>query len=152
MDVNSTHIYWMNYALKLAQKASEHGEVPVGCVIVRNNEIVSEAYNEVEKKGVVSAHAEMIAIEKASMKINNKYLHGCTLYVTLEPCAMCASALVWSKIDRIVFGAMDPKAGACGTLFNLANSNKLNHRIEIIHGILETECEQLLKNFFIKKR
>lgn len=152
MDVNSTHIYWMNYALKLAHKASDHGEVPIGCVIVRNNEIVSEAYNEVEKKGVVSAHAEMIAIEKASMKINNKYLHGCTLYVTLEPCPMCASALVWSKIDRIVFGAMDPKAGACGTLFNLANSNKLNHRIEIIHGILETECEQLLKSFFLQKR
>lgn len=142
----------MKHAITLAKEAANLGEVPVGCVIVRENELIASAHNEVEKKGLVSAHAEILAIERASEKLKNKYLYDCTMYVTLEPCPMCASALVWSKIDRIIFGAMDPKAGACGTLFNLASSTKLNHRIEIIHGILESECEQLLKDFFQGKR
>jgi tRNA(adenine34) deaminase len=142
----------MQKALNLAEQAAKVGEVPVGCVIVCDEKLISEAHNEVEKSGLVSAHAELLALERAAKKLNNKYLEGCTLYVTLEPCPMCAGALVWSKIDRIVFGAMDPKAGACGTLFNVSDSNKLNHRIEIIHGVLESDCEELLKEFFRAKR
>jgi tRNA(adenine34) deaminase len=142
----------MNQAIERAKTAAIKGEVPVGCVIICDGKLIAEAYNEVEKSGLVSAHAELLAIERASKSLNNKYLTGCTIYVTLEPCPMCTGALVWSKIDRIVFGAMDPKAGACGTLFNVANTTYLNHRIEIIQGVLETECEDLLKEFFQKRR
>ena len=142
----------MREALKLAIEAAANGEVPVGCVIVKEGVIIASSRNEVEATADVKAHAEMLAIERACLKLNNKYLTGCTMYVTLEPCPMCAGALVWSKIDTVVFGAMDPKAGACGTLFNIAASPNLNHRIEVVHGILEDESELVLKNFFKARR
>lgn len=142
----------MDKALELAQEAALAGEVPVGCVIIKGEQIVASARNEVETRSDVRAHAEMLAIERACEATGNKYLSGCTLYVTLEPCPMCAGALVWSKIDRVVFGAMDPKAGACGTLFNVISSPQLNHRSEIVHGVREQESERLLKEFFREKR
>lgn len=142
----------MDKALELAQDAARAGEVPVGCVIVKDDHVVASSRNEVEARSDVRAHAEMLAIERASEAIGNKYLAGCTLYVTLEPCPMCAGALVWTKIDRVVFGAMDSKAGACGTLFNVISSPQLNHRVELVHGVREQESEKLLKEFFRDKR
>lgn len=146
------HQNFMFEALKLAERAMDEDEVPVGAVIVKNERIIGRGYNQTEKLLDPTAHAEMIAISAAASTLSNKYLKNCTLYVTLEPCAMCAGALVWSKIDRIVFGALDERAGACGTVFNLTNSNKLNHEIEIIHGVLEADCSYLLKEFFRTKR
>ncbi len=142
----------MKRALALAQQASEKGEIPVGCVIVRDGEMVSSSFNEVELLSDVTAHAEMLALRRACRTVGNKYLAGCTVYVTLEPCPMCAGALMWSKVDRIVFAAMDPKAGACGSLFNIASSPHLNHRIDIVQGVLEEESERLLKEFFQSRR
>ena len=114
--------------------------------------IIGKGYNQIERLKDTTAHAEMVAISAACSTISNKYLEGCTLYVTLEPCPMCAGALVWSKIDRIVFGVTDAKAGACGSVFNLSSNKRLNHRIEIIQGVLERDCEFMLKSFFKKKR
>ncbi len=150
-DLN-TDRHWMHEALKLAKEAYEHGEVPVGCVIVKDGAVVSSARNETEELSDVKAHAEMLAIDRACRTIGNKYLMGCTLYVTLEPCPMCAGALVWSKIDRIVFAALDHKAGACGSLFNVVASPHLNHRVVVLHGVFEQESEELLKTFFQSKR
>ena len=142
----------MKLALVEAQSALTKNEVPVGAVIVKDNLIVGRGHNLVETMKDPSAHAEMIALSAACSTIENKYLKGCTLYVTLEPCPMCAGALVWSKISRIVIGSLDANAGACGSLFNLTNHNKLNHKVEVIHSILEDECSSLLTNFFRKKR
>ncbi len=142
----------MAQALLLAEEASRQGEVPVGAVITYQNRVIAKAYNQVEMLNDPTAHAEILAITSACSFLNEKYLRDCTLYVTLEPCPMCAGALVWSKIDRVVFGASDPKAGACGTLFNLNNNDALNHEFEVIQGILEHDCEHLLREFFRKKR
>ncbi len=143
---------WMRLALQLAQQAGANGEVPVGCVIVKDGILLAAARNRVEEASDVTAHAELLALREAQLALGNKYLLGCTLYVTLEPCPMCAGALVWSKIDRIVYGALDPKAGACGSLFNISSSPLLNHRIAVTGGILEEESERLLKDFFAAKR
>ena len=142
----------MHKAFLLAEQAYEEKEIPVGALIVRNDRIIGKGYNQTERLKDATAHAEMLAISAACSTIESKYLEGCTLYVTLEPCPMCAGALVWSKIDRIVFGATDSKAGACGSIFNIAANKKLNHRIEIIQGIMEEDCEWLLKQFFREKR
>jgi tRNA(adenine34) deaminase len=147
-----TDRHWMSEALKLAKEAYSHGEVPVGCIIVKDGVVIGSARNETEERSDVKAHAEMLAIDRACHKIGNKYLTGCTLYVTLEPCPMCAGAIVWSKVDRVVFAALDHKAGACGTLFNIASSPLLNHRVEILHGVFEKESEDLLKSFFQSRR
>jgi tRNA(adenine34) deaminase len=136
----------------LAEQAFEEGEIPVGALIVRDNVIVGKGYNQVERLGDPTAHAEMIAISAACNTLDEKYLSDCTLYVTLEPCPMCAGGLVWCKIGRIVFGASDPKSGACGSVFNIAQHSQLNHSPEVIQGILETDCEYLLKVFFQSKR
>lgn len=143
---------FMREALKLAENAYLKDEVPVGAVIVYQNRIVGKGFNQVEMLRDPTAHAEMLAISAACTTLNNKFLEGCTLYVTLEPCVMCAGAAVWSRLDRIVFGAMDEKAGGCGTVFNLAANRKLNHRVQIVQGILEYECEEILKKFFKEKR
>jgi len=148
----NTHSRWMQEAIELAKEAFDVGEVPVGCIIVKDGIVIAAARNETEELSDVKAHAEMLAIERACRRIGNKYLSGCTLYVTLEPCPMCAGALVWTKIDRIVFAALDHKAGACGTLFNISSSPHLNHRIDIMHGIMEKESEELLKSFFQSRR
>ena len=146
------HQQYMHKAFLLAEQAYEEKEIPVGALIVRNDRIIGKGYNQTERLKDATAHAEMLAISAACSTIESKYLEGCTLYVTLEPCPMCAGALVWSKIDRIVFGATDSKAGACGSIFNIAANKKLNHNIEIIQGIMEEDCEWLLKQFFREKR
>lgn len=146
------HQKFMAQAVLLAEKAFEEGEVPVGAIVVQNNRIIGKGYNQVEKLTDPTAHAEIIAITAACETLNEKYLTDCTLYVTLEPCPMCAGALVWSKIDRVVFGASDPKSGGSGSVFNITQNQQLNHQIEVIQGILEQDCEYLLKSFFHSKR
>jgi tRNA(adenine34) deaminase len=142
----------MAKAIELAEQAYDHGEVPVGAVVVQENKIIGKGYNQTQMLQDATAHAEMIALSAAFETKGSKYLHGATLYVSLEPCVMCAGALMWSKIDRLVFGASDPKSGACGSLFSIHDDKKLNHRFEVIQGILEADAEYLLKTFFAKKR
>ena len=131
-----------------AEKAFEAGEVPVGAVIVHNNRIIGRGHNQVELLSDATAHAEMIALSAAFQHLGEKYLTDCTLYVTLEPCPMCAGALVWAKIGRLIFGAQDVKAGACGSIFNIVQHPVLNHRIEVIQGVMEQDCESLMRLFF----
>ncbi|MEC8140579.1 MAG: tRNA adenosine(34) deaminase TadA [Bacteroidota bacterium] len=146
------HQFFMTKAIELAEQAYKKDEVPVGAVVVKENKVIGKGYNQIESLGDATAHAEMIALSAAYETNGSKYLHGATLYVSLEPCVMCAGALIWSKIDRLVFGASDSKSGACGSLFNIHNNPLLNHRFEVIQGILEADAENLLKRFFAKKR
>lgn len=146
------HQQFMKIALQEAQLAAEMGEIPVGAVLVKNGEIIAKAHNLVEQLQDVSAHAELLVMKEATSKLNQKYLSDCTLYVTLEPCLMCTGALIWAKLDKIVYGAHDAQVGACGSRMQLANNEFSNHSIEIIHGILESECEALIKDFFKKRR
>lgn len=139
-------------ALKLAEKAFHEDEIPVGAIVVKGHRIIGKGYNQTEKLSDPTAHAEMIAISAACSSLNEKSLRGCSIYVTLEPCPMCAGAIVLSKADKIVFGASDEKTGACGTLFNLVNNMKLNHQVEVIQGVLELDCSIPLKEFFRRKR
>ena len=143
---------FMREALKQAQIAAKSDEVPVGAVITYNNQIIAKAHNQVEILKDPTAHAEMIAITQATHYLTSKWLTECTLYVTLEPCAMCAGALVLARIKRICFGAEDPKAGACGSVLNIVDHHELNHRIEIQKGLFAEECSQLLTQFFEEKR
>lgn len=143
---------YMEEALREAAEAAAIGEVPVGAVVVKDGEIIARAHNMVETHGRSSGHAEMLAIEAAEEAVGGKWLAGCTLYVTLEPCSMCAGAMVLARIDRLVIGAMDPKNGACGSIFNVANNERLNHRIQVESGILEEECAKILKDFFREMR
>ena len=113
----------------LAEEAAINGEIPVGAIVVKDNIIIGKGYNQVERLKDATVHAEMIAMSAASESLQNKYLKGCTLYVTLEPCSMCSGALVWSKLDRVVFGATDAKAGGCGSIFNICENNRLKHKI-----------------------
>jgi tRNA(adenine34) deaminase len=146
------HRRFMLQALLEAEKALRLNEVPVGAVIVHDGLIIGRGYNQVETLNDPTAHAEIIAITSACATLENKYLTGCTLYVTLEPCSMCAGALIWSKMDRIVFGATDEKAGACGSILNIAQNKSLNHHVEIIQGVLELDASELLKQFFKSRR
>lgn len=141
----------MRKALALAEKAAQADEVPVGALIVREGRIISRAYNKRETLKNPAAHAEFLAIQKASKKLGGWRLPGCTLYVTLEPCPMCAGAIVNSRIPRVVFGAFDPKAGALGSVYDLAEG-KLNHTPEIVSGVLQKECGDVLSEYFKKKR
>ncbi len=141
----------MAIALKMAQIAAKKDEVPVGAVIVRNSAVIAKAHNMRETKRNPLAHAELLAISKASRKLRGWRLTGCTLYVTLEPCPMCAGAIVNARIDKVVFGAYDPKAGACGTLYNLTEG-RLNHTPEVTGGVMEEEAAAVLKDYFKKKR
>ena len=143
---------YMSEAIKEAREAAGEDEVPVGCVIVYKGKIIARAHNQVERLKDPTAHAEMLALTSAANYLKAKWLNGASLYVTIEPCSMCAGALVLSRIKNIYFGAKDPKAGACGSIFNIANNKKLNHRIKVKSGILEKECGLLLKEFFKKKR
>lgn len=147
-----SHQRFMAQAVMLAEQAFEDGEVPVGAIVVHKNKIVGKGYNQVERLNDPTAHAEMIAISAACDTLGEKYLSECTLYVTLEPCPMCAGGIVWSKLGTVVFGASDAKAGGCGSVFNIVQNNKLNHRAEVIQGILEHDCEYLLTSFFSAKR
>ena len=143
---------YMKEALRQAAKAGEEDEVPVGAVIVYQNKIIAKAHNQVELLKDPTAHAEMIAITQAANSLHSKWLQDCTLYVTIEPCSMCAGALVLARITRVVFGAPDEKTGACGSVVNIAQHNKLNHRIDVAGGILQAECGGMLSEFFRKKR
>ena len=142
----------MKEALKEAEKAFREDEVPVGAVIVHSDKIIARGYNQVERLGDPTAHAEIIAITSAANYLGTKWLNQASLYVTIEPCSMCAGALVLARVENIFFGASDPKTGACGSVINIANHKKLNHRIKVTKGILELECSSLLKEFFRQKR
>lgn len=143
---------WMELALAEAEKASRLGDVPVGAVVVRGGEVLSQAHNRREVDQDPLGHAELLAIRLASNRIGSWRLVGCSLFVTLEPCAMCAGALVASRVERLVFGAWDPKAGYCGTLGNLVQDERLNHRLEVVAGVCEAECAAQLKRFFAALR
>jgi len=143
---------YMSEALKEAQKAFDDDEVPVGAVIVYKGKIIARGYNQVERLKDPTAHAEMLALTSAANYLGSKWLLDASIYVTIEPCSMCAGALVLSRIKNLYFGAKDPKTGACGSIANITNHKKLNHRIKITSGILENECGSLLKEFFKKKR
>jgi tRNA(adenine34) deaminase len=139
---------YMSLALDQARLAACAGEVPIGAVLVCDGAVVAHGRNVREAAADPTAHAEMIAIRDAAVALGRWRLSGCTLYVTLEPCPMCAGALVNARIDRLVYGAADPKAGAVGTLFDLSADPRLNHRFEVSSGVLEEECSQVLKEFF----
>ncbi len=143
---------FMQEAIHQAQKAAEADEVPIGAVVVHENKIIARAYNQVEMLKDPSAHAEMIALTSATSYLSSKWLQECTLYVTIEPCSMCTGALVLARLGRVCFGAEDPKAGACGSVLNIANHQGLNHRLNIQGNILAPPCAALLSEFFKKKR
>jgi tRNA(adenine34) deaminase len=146
------HQYYMQEALKEAQKAFGEEEVPVGAVIVYQGKIIARGHNQVERLKDPTAHAEIIAITSAASHLGTKWLNEASLYVTIEPCSMCAGALVLARITNLYFGASDPKTGACGSVVNIVNHKKLNHRIKVTQGIFEAECSSLLKDFFFRKR
>jgi len=146
------HEQWMKQALREAEKAFEQDEVPVGAVVVYENRVIGRGYNQMERLQDPTAHAEMIALTAAANHLQARRLEGCTLYVTLEPCAMCAGAIVLSRIPTLVFGAFDPKAGACGTLYNIVEDKRLNHNPHVVTGVCDRESEQLLRGFFGRVR
>ena len=143
---------FMKEALKEAKKAYSKLEVPVGVVIVKDNKIIARAYNQKEIKNDTTNHAEILAIKKASKKLKSWRLLDCEMYVTLEPCSMCAGALIQSRIKKVYIGAMDEKTGACGSVLNLLSDYKFNHNVETETGILKDECEVILKDFFKELR
>ena len=142
----------MRHALELARQAAENGEVPVGAILVSGDVRIAEASNLREQCGNPIAHAEMLAIQAASEKIGNWRFTDTTLYVTLEPCPMCAGAIVLARIPKVVYGATDPKSGAAGTLYNILQDERLNHRVEVVSGVLAEESSALLKSFFQQRR
>jgi len=142
----------MKQALREAEKAFEEDEVPVGAVVVHEGRVIGRGYNQVERLQDPTAHAEMIALTAAATSLNSRRLEDCTLYVTLEPCPMCAGAIVLSRISTLVFAAFDPKAGACGTLMNIVVDKRLNHSVHVISGVCDKESEELLKGFFGRVR
>lgn len=143
---------YMRFALKEAEAAMSIGEVPVGAVIVKGGRVIARGHNQREMLKDPTAHAEMIAITQAAGALESWRLLDCTLYVTLEPCAMCAGAIVLARIPRLVFGAVDPRAGACGTLMNIVQDQRLNHRVEIASAVLGGDCGSILKDFFRARR
>ncbi len=143
---------FMKAALREAAKAAAEGEVPVGAVVVHAGKIIGRAHNQRECLRDPTAHAEMIALTQAAEALGRWRLDGATLYVTLEPCLMCAGALVCGRVDRVVFGAADPKAGACGSLYQVGLDSRLNHRFDVEGGLLEEECGTILREFFKGKR
>jgi len=143
---------WMSQALAAAREAMPHGDVPVGAVIVRKGAVIARTANRTVRDQDPTAHAELLAIRDASLELGNWRLEGCTLYVTLEPCAMCAGAIVLARLDRVVFGAWDDKAGMVGSVADLLRHPKLNHRPEVLAGISAPECSALLQEFFAAKR
>lgn len=142
----------MGLALEEARRCTEWGDVPIGAVVSRGDEVLAHAGNGRERLGDPTAHAELLALREASRVIGDRRLDGCTLYVTLEPCAMCAGALVLARIDRLVFGAEDPKAGFAGSLGDLVRDPRLNHRVDVVSGVLADECGEVLREFFRERR
>ena len=144
--------YWMRAALREAERAFELKEVPVGCVIVHENKIIGRGFNQREMLKDPTAHAEMIAISAACQQMVSWRLEETVMYVTMEPCPMCAGAIVLSRIPRLVYGITDPKAGACGTLYNITGDKRLNHVVEVVGGVMEDESRGLVQDFFKKLR
>jgi len=151
-ESEATDRHWMQQALDLARQAAELGEVPVGAVVVRDGDIIGRGFNRRELDGDPLAHAELIALAEATAATEGWRLLETTLYVTLEPCAMCAGALVNSRVTRLVYGATDPKAGYCDSLGDLVRDSRLNHRLQVDSGVLEQECGDLLRSFFAALR
>jgi tRNA(adenine34) deaminase len=143
---------YMKVAIEQAQIAEENGDVPIGAVVVYQNQIIGKAYNQREQLQDPTAHAEIIALTQAAAFLESWRLHGCTMYVTLEPCTMCAGALVLARIDRLVYGCDDPKAGAIKSLYNIVTDERLNHIINVTSGVLAEECSGLLQQFFRRRR
>jgi tRNA(adenine34) deaminase len=143
---------WMRVALTEAERAYEEGEVPVGAVVIQQGRILGRGHNRIEGLHDPTAHAEMIAISAAAESLGYPRLSEASIYVTIEPCTMCAGAIVLARLKRLVYGAKDPKAGACGSLYDITSDPRLNHRVEVVSGVLEAECSQLLSDFFKKLR
>lgn len=153
MDQKSLDEQYMEMALALARQAAANGEVPIGAIIVTDQGfLASQAFNERETLPSPTAHAEILALERAAKELGKWRLSDCTLYVTIEPCPMCAGALVNSRLKRLVYGAKDPKAGAVESLFQLLNDKRLNHRVEVTSGVKEQDCSQIIKDFFVLRR
>ena len=148
----ATDQHWIQQALELARKAEELGEVPVGAVVVLENKLIGKGWNQPISAHDPSAHAEIVAIRDASHHLKNYRICNASLYVTLEPCTMCAGAIIHARIQRLVYGAMDPKTGAAGSVFNVFQSNLHNHKVEITNGILADECCNILQTFFQERR
>jgi tRNA(adenine34) deaminase len=146
------HDYWMNLAFREAERAFEANEVPVGAIIVQEDRIIGRGSNQVEQLQDPTAHAEMIAMTAAANTLGSKWLENCTLYVTLEPCTMCAGAIVLARISHLVYGASDLKAGGCGSVFDIVNAPALNHRIVPTAGIMAPQCSSILQEFFSRRR
>lgn len=151
-EILQPEVFWMRAALDQARQAFEQGEVPIGAVIVHNDRIIAAAGNQREQLRDPTAHAEMIAITQAAEALNSWRLLDCTLYVTLEPCPMCAGAIVQARIPTVVYGTTDEKAGACHTLYQITNDSRLNHRSTVLGGVLREECRDILREFFAIQR
>ena len=143
---------FMRLALQEALAAGDDGDVPIGAVVVRAGRVIGRGHNQREKLNDPTAHAEMIALTAASAFVGSWRLDGCTLYVTLEPCPMCAGAIVLARLERLVFGAVDPKAGACTSLYRIPTDERLNHRVEVTAGVLAEDCKAMLQQFFGRQR
>ncbi len=152
MKYNNIDEYYMNEALKQAKKAKKINEVPIGCVIVHNGKIIARGYNRRNTDKSTLAHAEIIAIRKAGKTIGDWRLEDCVMYVTLEPCPMCAGAIVQARIPRVVMGTMNSKAGCAGSVINILQLEKLNHQVEIEKGVLQEECQKIMQDFFKELR
>lgn len=152
MKTNEPSLMFMGEAIKEAKKALKSNDVPVGVVIVKNGEIVGRGHNKVEALKDPTAHGEILAIRDAVRTLGNQRLNGCHMFVTLEPCAMCAGAIVLARLDKVTIGTLDKKSGACGSVFNIAQDNRLNHKADVDVGVLQKECEELIKTFFEKIR
>jgi tRNA(adenine34) deaminase len=144
--------HFMNRAIDQAKIAQDNGDVPIGAVIVHGDVVIAKAYNQREQLQDPTAHAEIVALTQAAAALGSWRLHRCTMYVTLEPCAMCAGALVLARMDRLVYGCDDPKAGACGSVYNIVQDERLNHRLEVTSGVLAEQCSQQLQGFFAQRR
>ncbi len=150
--IRKKHKKFLLAAIREAKKADKRDEVPIGAVVVAEGKIIARAYNQTIQLNDPTAHAEIIALRKAAKKIGNYRLNGCQIFVTVEPCPMCAGALIWARVKELVYGAKDPKSGACGSVVNLFAEKKFNHRVKVTSGILEKECRDLVQEFFQKRR
>ena len=152
LPASSNHEYWIKKAIRLAEKAFSEGEVPVGAIVVKDNKIIGRGYNQREKLNDPTAHAEIIAITAASNTINDWRLNDCSIYVTKEPCPMCAGAIINSRLKHLIFGAYDDKKGCCGSLYQLCGDKRLDSITSVKGGVLADECSMILKEFFSSKR
>ncbi|MGD8526496.1 MAG: tRNA adenosine(34) deaminase TadA [Thioalkalispiraceae bacterium] len=152
LEQQSLDEFWMQRALELARQAEAQGEVPVGAVLVRNEQVIGEGWNQPISASDPTSHAEIMALRAAAERINNYRLLNTTLYVTLEPCSMCAGAIIHARVARVVYGATDPKGGAAGSVFDILGTERLNHKVEVCGGILAEESAALLKAFFQQRR